>query len=59
MPALSNDITVTINKFCAGGLLAPSAVRSRQLQEAERCKKPSAARIGARTKRKHSQEEMS
>jgi hypothetical protein len=42
MPALSNDITVTINKFCAGGLLAPSA-----------------ARIGARTKRKHSQEEMS
>jgi hypothetical protein len=35
MPALSNDITVTINKFCSGGLLAPSAAKNKRKDSQE------------------------
>jgi hypothetical protein len=35
MPALSNDITVTINKFCAGGLLAPTGARRKRKHSQE------------------------
>jgi hypothetical protein len=49
MAALSNDITVTINKFCSAA-------------DAEFCGRllaPVGARTGAKKKPKHSQEEMS